>query len=200
MAPEVGTPETGERSIQRGSARESDSWFDQMVVDLRPDLDAYVRRRSGHCDMDDVVSAVLSAVWTVGERMPADAGERRAFVFGVARNKLVDLSRSRARAARAATMLRPLRAGVVDDPAELVVLTDTAGRMVTRLPAAERDAMRLTLAGFSASEGAAVLGCTPSAFSSRVERARRRMRSWWDDDGVAEPGAGARRRECEAPH
>lgn len=164
-----------------GTEQPGRAQFERWVVDLRPALLAYVRRRGGDVDTDDVVAEALSAAWRSRANLPAEPDERRAFVFRIARNKLVDACRSRGRRVDAVRALGSLSASCVDDPAGLVVLTETVEGWVQRLPAAEREAMRLTIAGLTPAEGARVLGCGPSAFTSRVERARRRMRAWSRD-------------------
>jgi RNA polymerase sigma factor (sigma-70 family) len=63
---------------------------------LRADLEAAVRRRIRGDAADDVVQATWTDVLQAPQ-VPSDAEEFRRFVFGVARNKVVDHFRQRAR-------------------------------------------------------------------------------------------------------
>jgi RNA polymerase sigma factor (sigma-70 family) len=63
---------------------------------LRADLEAAVRRRIRGDAADDVVQATWTDVLQASQ-VPSDAQEFRRFVFGVARNKVIDHFRQRAR-------------------------------------------------------------------------------------------------------
>jgi RNA polymerase sigma factor (sigma-70 family) len=63
---------------------------------LRADVEAAVRRRIRGDAADDVVQATWTDVLQASQ-VPSDAEEFRRFVFGVARNKVVDHFRQRAR-------------------------------------------------------------------------------------------------------
>lgn len=151
----------------------------RLVDEMEPQLSTYVRRRGDGQDVEDVVAEVWAAVWERRERLPVDPDERRALVFCIARNKVVDTLRRRERTRRLVALLQVRGGGVMTDPSELAVLALTAETLVARLPRAERAAMQLVVAGLSGAEGATALGCSPSAFSTRVERARRRVQRWW---------------------
>ena len=63
---------------------------------LRADVEAAVRRRIRGDEANDVVQATWTDVLQASQ-VPSDADEFRRFVFGVARNKVVDHFRQRAR-------------------------------------------------------------------------------------------------------
>ena len=63
---------------------------------LRADVEAAVRRRIRGDEANDVVQATWTDVLQASQ-VPSDAQEFRRFVFGVARNKVVDHFRQRAR-------------------------------------------------------------------------------------------------------
>lgn len=70
---------------------------------LRRELEAVVRRRLRGEDADDVVQAALTDVLSAA-RVPEDGEEFRKFVFAVARNKVYDHFRRRARGAEVPEM------------------------------------------------------------------------------------------------
>ena len=60
--------------------------------------------------------------------------------------------------------------------AEIAAL-DRARHLLAQLPDAERDAVYLTaVVGMNGPEAAAALGCSPSAITTRISRARARLR------------------------
>lgn len=132
---------------------------------------------AGDVEVDDVVAETFLVVWRFWGRAPSDETERVRGVFGVARNKV----REAARATQRRRNLAQAAAAQPDRPRECaeekLVSRCGASELLDVLPESQRDAVALTvLAGLSAREAAAALGCSPQAVSSRVHRARVSLR------------------------
>ncbi len=69
---------------------------DSDLAALRTQLVAVVRARVPEPDVEDVVQATLADA-VAAQKKPAEPGERRAWVFGIARHKIADYHRGRKR-------------------------------------------------------------------------------------------------------
>ncbi len=69
---------------------------DSDLAALRTQLVAVVRARVPESDVEDVVQATLADA-VAAQKKPAEASERRAWVFGIARHKIADYHRGRKR-------------------------------------------------------------------------------------------------------
>jgi RNA polymerase sigma-70 factor, ECF subfamily len=134
---------------------------------------AFVRRRIGDDEADDVVADVFVVVWRRLDDVPADA---RIWLLGVARRVLANrrrtAKRQRAlydRLARDAERRPGADAG--PEAADGAVL-----RALASLAARDREVLLLvTWDGLSHAEAGAVLGVRPATVTMRVHRARRRL-------------------------
>lgn len=161
---------------------------------LAPQVRGYARRQVPDDLADDVVSETFLVLWRRWHDAPAAADQLRPWVFAVARHKILHVREQHGRGLRAvagAAAVEPTRAPAVD-PADRLAGDDLARRLLALLPPAEGEAMALTVwAGLTPGEAAQVLGCTPSALTSRLSRARARLAAALDGggpDGVV-PGA-----------
>lgn len=139
----------------------------------------YVLRCAGFVAADDIVSETYTTVWTRWADLPDDLSARTGWVFGVARNKIREHERSSRRriglAVKASAQGRT--AGADDDISAELAALEHARHLLDRLPPAERDAVSLTvIVGLTPTEAATVLGCTPTAVTSRVHRGRLQLR------------------------
>jgi RNA polymerase sigma-70 factor, ECF subfamily len=165
---------------------------------LAPQVRGFVRRQVPPDQVDDVVAETFVVVWRRWSDVPAALEELRPWVFGVARNKILRAHEQRGRAAtslvRVAT-LEHTRAGD-RDPAEAHASDDRTRRLLALLPPAEAEAMALTVwAALTPTEAAQVLGCSVTALTSRLSRARTRLAAVLRDgttDDQDEQGRGDR--------
>ncbi|WP_162616409.1 MULTISPECIES: RNA polymerase sigma factor [Xylanimonas] len=145
-------------------------------------LHGYVLRQVGPNDVDDVVSEALTVAWRRwGDRPPT--GDRcRAWVFGIAHKKVLELYRARDRdrcVVDAVAAQPPGASAAVDD----VVATDRVQRWLGELPVHERASVYLVaICGFTLAEVGMILGHPTSTISARVTRALRRMRPLADTE------------------
>lgn len=149
---------------------------------------AYARRRgAGWDDAHDVAAEVFAVAWR--RRGDVPAGVERAWLLGVARR--VQANQWRGQRRWRALMARV--AGATPSVAEEVAVVADAdpglARALASLSARDREVLRLvTWDGLTHAEVAVVLGCAESTVSSRVARARARLRRALDDRSSA--GAG----------
>lgn len=136
----------------------------------------YARRRGASWDdAQDVAADVFVVAWRRRDEVPE--GFERAWLLGVARR--VQANRWRGERRRRALVGR--LAGTTSQPdADLDVVADTdpgLAAALSALSADDREVLRLVAwDGLTHAEAGVVLGCSESAVSSRVMRARRRLR------------------------
>jgi len=155
-----------------------------LCEQLRPIVLGYCLRRVGSQDSgaggaEDCTQEVMSAVLTVLPRYRYRVDRFLAWVFGIAAHKIADLHRARQRRGE---KLEPLPdpdtaadgLWTIPGPDELDRLDQRlqAGRLLRRLPDAQRRVLVLRIVfGFSAQECAGMLGM-PSAGAVRVAQLR----------------------------
>ena len=155
------------------------SEFTKLFRSTYPSVRAYLLRMVGPAEAEDLAAEVFATVWARWAHVPVEPTVRRAWVFGVAHNKVLELIRSHQRGR--GLLLRLVRDGrSASSPGsdESVVARQRTRDLLQMLSPSERDAVALTaLAGLSSAEAATVLDCSVSAVTSRVSRARQRLQS-----------------------
>lgn len=130
----------------------------------------------------DVVNDTFTTAWRHWDRRPA-AGELLPWLYAIAGNAVRDQRRSAGRQSR--LIARLSAAGTAShtadpaDPADGIVLGQSVAGALARLPAADREVLRLVAwEGMTNARAIGlVLGLSPAAVRTRVHRARRRLRS-----------------------
>jgi RNA polymerase sigma-70 factor (ECF subfamily) len=144
-------------------------------------LRVYVARRVNPGDADDVVQSVM--VKLLERRAGIDAGSVRAWLFTVTRNAVAEYYRQQ----RPSVDLDSF--GDVPetddlDPADRTIgsLSDCLDPMLRTLPESDADLLRrIDLQSEAQTDLAASLGIPLSTLKSRVQRARTKLRSAFDD-------------------
>ncbi|MBT0994707.1 sigma-70 family RNA polymerase sigma factor [Cellulomonas sp. DKR-3] len=170
-----------------------DRQFERLFRDLVPQVRGFVRRNVPPAAVDDVVSEVFLVVWRRWDALPGPHDERRAWVFTVARFTIAR-EHDRARAEQERNRRWSLRAATepVEDAGALVDGRDAVAQVLRTLPAAEREALAcVAVDGLSMAQTAERLGCSVSAVTSRLARARRRLESALAPDGSLRPDDAA---------
>src|ERR1022692_2615921 len=127
----------------------------------------------------DVVTDPSPPAWRHWARRRA-AGELLPWLYAIAGNAVRDQRRSAGRQSRLIARLSAAgTAGHTADPADGIVLGQSVARAFARLPAADREVLRLVAwEGMTDARAIGlVLGLSPVAVRTRVHRARRRLRS-----------------------
>lgn len=136
----------------------------------------YALRRLPREEALDVVAETFLVAWRRLDEVPNDP---LPWLLAVARNTISNEKRAQRRretlqARLTMTAQRP--SDETSDPMEEVGSRQVVTDALRRLPEAEREAFTLVVwEGLNPRQGAKVLGCTPTAFTVRVHRARRRL-------------------------
>lgn len=159
-----------------GSTGDRQGRFSLVFQDAYLDLLRFVERRVPAEAAEDVVADVFLVAWRRWDAAPGDSSECRAWLFGIARNCLLNARRSQAR--RDALEVRALvDLAPADDPADATAARVDLAAAWRRLKPGEQEALALvTLDGVTPAQAARVLGVSSTAFRLRLMRARRALR------------------------
>ncbi|GAA3808772.1 DNA-directed RNA polymerase sigma-70 factor [Cellulomonas soli] len=165
-----------EGSGRRGAVIDAAA-FRVFFTRLAPEVRRWAVRVVGQDAADDVVAETFTVAWRRRDHLPEDEDHRRAWVFVVARHKA---SHARARRTRDNALQRRLvevGAPIVgQDVADVVVASTYAATVLRDLSPDDREVLMLVgVEGLSPADAAAVLGCSMSAMTTRLSRARRRL-------------------------
>lgn len=176
------------------SAPDAEAEFSELFRAMHTEVRTFAVRRTELELVDDVVGDTFLAVWHGWDKVPTDPSGRRAWVYGVLRNKVMQATQNAGRRARLrakVSSLRPTGQGPVDEAIESL---RAARDLLDLLPPGERDAVALTvLGGLSCAETAEVLECSLSSVTTRVSRARTRLRTLLAERATTEDDGGERR-------
>lgn len=176
------------------STPDAEAEFSELFRAMHTEVRTFAVRRTELELVDDVVGDTFLAVWHGWDKVPTDPSGRRAWVYGVLRNKVLQATQSSGRRARLrakVSSLRPTGQGPVDEAIESL---RAARDLLDLLPPGERDAVALTvLGGLSCAETAEVLECSLSSVTTRVSRARTRLRTLLAERAATEDDGGERR-------
>ncbi len=178
------------------SAKDSDSRLERALIANEADIVRYFHRRVlSTADAADAYGEFLLTAWKSRRKVPDDLAVARLWLFGVARNVLLNWRRA---AARHKNAVDHLEASVrVETP-----LADADAALDVRAAVASLDPNDAELVrliywdGLRSHEAAQVLGIKPSTARSRLSEAKRRLRiALGDEDravaGVARADASA---------
>lgn len=157
--------------------------FSRLVERHADAVHRYLRNRlSGGdgIDAEDVLADVMMIAWQRLDDIPPDA--EAPWLFGVARNRLMNAHSKRSRRAAISRRFRPLGPAA---PAEDVAVADLSLRAaIDALPSLEREALLLTAwEGLSPNQLAVALGVTVNAAAIRLSRAKSMLLEQLQDGG-----------------
>ncbi|MGC0249431.1 RNA polymerase sigma factor [Pseudactinotalea sp. Z1748] len=157
--------------------RDREDAFRSLFERVYPDLVRFVQRRADPDRAEDLAAEVFLVVWRRFDDVPA-AGDARPWIFGIARNLLLNERRGdQRRHALGVRLADALATSSVLEPAEQVTRRVDVARAWQRLSETHQEALALAVFDdLNAPEAAAVLGISPVAFRLRVSRARRALR------------------------
>lgn len=152
------------------------------------DVLRFVQRRVHPTHAEDVVAEAFLVVWRRIDELPARPSDQRAWLFGIARNCLLNARRGAHRAEALAVRLADAdsgastRASEADrfDVEQLATRADLAVAWA-RLAPGEQEVLALTVfEQLTSPEAARVLGISSAAYRLRLLRARRALRARLD--------------------
>lgn len=181
------------------AAREGEEWALAALYHAhQPALRAFLARRAPD-EADDLAAETWVGVARGLPSFTGDAAAFRAWLYTIARRRLLDARRWRRRhptdplveeggGPSSPRSGQPGTAEVVEAREEAL---DLLGRLAGALPAAQRDAVLLrVVVGLSVTETATVLGRSPAAVSTLTHRALRRLATTLGEDGASRLPAG----------
>jgi RNA polymerase sigma-70 factor, ECF subfamily len=131
---------------------------------------AYAARRVPSAAADDVVSDVFVVAWRRLDDVPDDG---LPWLLGCAQRIIANQRRS---ARRQAALRERLSREPTGAPGDQPVADSVLGDALAALSKGDREVLMLTAwEGLEPARAAAVMGCSPRAFSMRLHRARRRL-------------------------
>jgi len=177
------------------AARLGEEWAVALLWrDLHPRILRYLRVAVGDSDAEDLTSDVWLEVARGLGRFEGDKSAFRAWVFTIARRRVIDVGRRVQR--RRTDPMSPQRIdrGLDDSPDELEarLALDAALRHVVRLPRDQAEVVALrVLAELSAEQVAEILGKRAGAVRVLQHRGLRRLANELAAEGVTEQTGGA---------
>lgn len=161
-----------------------ESRFRDFFAQTHPDLLRFAQRRVHPSHAEDVVADAFLVAWRRFDEAPATPGDRRAWLFGIARNCLLNTRRGdQRRAALAVRVADAVPGGATWTADEIAERVDLA-RAWHHLDAAQQEVLALTaFDDLTSAQAARVLGTTPTGYRLRLMRARRSLRRHLDPTG-----------------
>ncbi|MEJ2579276.1 MAG: RNA polymerase sigma factor [Kineosporiaceae bacterium] len=152
--------------------------FESFVRRHSGELHGFIVRQVGHSAADDVLSETFISAWSSWAQAPASADARRSWAFGIARHRCIDHLRRVARHHRLTNRIAWRTRWVnVEGPETDVIARLLFDAWTENLTAVEKQALLLTAVdGLSVADTGRVLGCSTTAITSRLTRARKRLR------------------------
>lgn len=143
-----------------------------------------LRRLGDRGAAEELVQDVFTRVWRHAAEFDPERGSLRTWLYGIARNALVDAERRRA-ARPPLTTLEPQDTVDPDEPLERALLRWQIGLALDRLTPEHREAIELMhLRGLSVRETAHRLGVPEGTVKSRCYYALQALRLTLDELGV----------------
>lgn len=145
------------------------------------DLTRFVQRRTDPDQAEDIVAEAFLVAWRRFGELPARLGDARGWLFGIARNTILNSRRGVRRREALAIRLADVARPASGDGTDLVNRQIDLGAAWSRLPVGHQETLALTvLDDLSAPQAAAVLGISSVAYRLRLSRARRALRALLD--------------------
>jgi RNA polymerase sigma-70 factor, ECF subfamily len=166
-----------------GPGPDREARFRAVFEATYPDLVRFAQRRVHPTHAEDIVADAFLVAWRRFDDLPADAGDARAWLFGIAQRTLLNGQRGDRR--RQALTIRIADATVVaqggeawrGSDSELVARRLDLAAAWCRLTEVHQEALSLAVwDGLTGPQAAMVLGISPVAFRVRLTRARRALR------------------------
>lgn len=159
------------------SARDADFRLERALIENEADLARYFHRRvPSAADAADAYGDFLLTAWKSRRKTPEPLSDARLWLFGVARNVLLNSRRAATRRKKAGDEL--------ESSMRLEALpTDTDDVLDVRAAVASLDPDDAELVrliywdGLPSHEAASILGINPSTARSRLSEAKRRLRA-----------------------
>ncbi|WP_232547217.1 RNA polymerase sigma factor [Propioniciclava soli] len=145
-----------------------------------PDVLRFVQRRTTPDRAEDVVADTFMVAWRRVADLPVDLDGARAWLFGIARNQLLNHRRGERRSDALAVRLADaaaLHGDRTPDTADAVVARISVANAWHQLSEADQEVLALAVfEQLTSTHAAAVLNISPGAYRVRLSRARAQLR------------------------
>jgi RNA polymerase sigma-70 factor (ECF subfamily) len=176
---------------------DAEARFRELYETTYDDLMRFVQRRVDRSHVEDLVAETMLVAWRRFDQLPAERGDARAWLFGIARNLLLNAHRGeRRRGALEVRIAETALTRAPTDDAEVVAHLVDLSRAWRRLTPQHQEALALAVwDNLTSAEAALVLGISPVAYRLRLSRARRALRVLADHlaEAAAVPGGATER-------
>jgi RNA polymerase sigma factor (sigma-70 family) len=164
-----------------------DGEFGELYSSTHHQIYWFAVRRLGHDQAKEVVSATFEVAWRSRSEFPEDPSFWRAWVVGIAKNKVLQEAQRTKRKHHdnrfVADWLPAGHEATTEDAARVVVEHDQAMRVYAQLSPSEQLLFDVAFFRDLGPEGAArVLGISTTALTSRVSRLRTRLKVLHDSE------------------
>ncbi len=161
----------------RAAARSPEERFRALYAGTYVDVLRFVTRRVPEYRAEDIAAEAFLVVWRRIAELPHQEDDARAWVFGVARNVLLNDERGEGRRRALAVRLAATPTSAAEDGLELVSRRLELAAAWPRLTAVDQEVLALAYwDDLTGPQAALVLGISPVAYRLRLTRARRALR------------------------
>lgn len=151
--------------------------FRSLYESTYADVLKFVQRRTDAALAEDVVAEAFLVVWKRFAEAPGNENDARAWLFGIARNLMLNARRGEQRRQALGVRVAETAPTAWSSHADLVSSRVDLSRAWTLLSEVHQEALGLAVfENLAAPQAAAVLGISPVAFRLRLTRARRALR------------------------
>src|SRR6478609_1765539 len=166
---------------------DAEARFRELYETTYDDLMRFAQRRVDRSCVEDLVAETMLVAWRRFDQLPPERGDARAWLFGIARNLLLNTHRGeRRRGALEVRIAETALTRAPTDVAEVVARRVDLSRAWRRLSPQHQETLALAVwDNLTSAEAAIVLGISPVAYRLRLSRARRALRVLADH--LAEP-------------
>ena len=155
--------------------------FTDLYERNHDDVLRFVRRRTDPERAEDVAHETFLVAWRRFDEVPRRPPDARAWLFGVARNCLLNDRRGGARREAVGVRLAAQPVRPAPGHEDSVVVRDALATAWSRLTAAEQEVLALELwEQLTSPEAGRVLGISAAAYRHRLSRARAALRGHLD--------------------
>jgi RNA polymerase sigma-70 factor, ECF subfamily len=167
----------------KDTPREADVAFDALYRQSRDDVYAYVAGLlRDPAAAEEVTAAAFERAYRKRAKFDPARGERRAWIFGIARNAALDELRRRGRQAELAVEPEDLASVPADESVEERERRLAVAAGLAKLAPRERELIALKFfSGLSNAEIAAVIGVSESNAGTKLHRAVNKLREACDE-------------------
>ncbi|WP_167047537.1 RNA polymerase sigma factor [Salinibacterium sp. ZJ454] len=175
--------------MTRASRPEPADRLSEVLTAVAPDLLKYLQRRVNGADAADLLAETMTTAWRREHLLPGEPEQARMWLYGIARNTLLNAERSERRRLRLADRLRSMLAvhhDAVGQPA------DTGGEVrdaIERLEPHLAELIRLVhWDGLTLVDAAALIGIPASTARGRYQRAKQELREALGSESIGTDG------------